>query len=90
MKSRKQACIILIPLNPTFILRNWGFQGVHYFSCFAKNIDSGYTLEAVLTSTHNLRFQQEYEKYQNSSENFPFLVVKFSIYLNMCVFVMKS
>ena len=45
--------------------------------------------EAVLTSTHNLCFEQKYEKYQNVlSENFPFLVVKFSMYLNRHVFVM--
>ena len=39
--------------------------------------------EAVLTSTHNLYFEQKYEKYQIFflSENFQFLVVKFSIYL---------
>ena len=35
-------------------------------------------------------FLQKYGKYQNFlSENFPFLVVKFSIYLNRHVFVMK-
>ena len=40
-------------------------------------------------STHNLCFEQNYEKYQNfSSENFHFLVVKFSVYLNRHVFVM--
>ena len=45
--------------------------------------------EAVLTSTHNLCFQQKYEKYQNFlSENFHFSVVKFSVYLNRRVFVM--
>ena len=45
--------------------------------------------EAVLTGTHNLCFEQKYEKYQNFlSENFPFLVVKFSVYLNRRVFVM--
>ena len=44
----------------------------------------------VLTSTHNLCFQQKYENYQNfSSESFHFLVVKFSIYLNSRVFVMS-
>ena len=44
---------------------------------------------AVLTGTQNLCFEQKYEKYQNfSSENFHFLVVKFSIYLNRRVFVM--
>ena len=42
-------------------------------------------------STHNLCFEQKYEKYQTFlSENFQFLAVKFSIYmyLNRCVFVM--
>ena len=40
-------------------------------------------------STHNLCFEKKYEKYKNFlSENFPFLVVKFSIYLNSLVFVM--
>ena len=34
------------------------------------------TVEAVLTSTHNLCFEQKYEKYQIFlSENFHFLVV---------------
>ena len=45
--------------------------------------------EAVLTSTHNLYFEQKYDKYQKFflSKNFLFLfflflVVKLSIYLN--------
>ena len=38
-------------------------------------------------STHNLCFEQKYEKYE-LSENFQFLEVKFSIYLNRHVFVM--
>ena len=47
--------------------------------------------EAVLTSTHNLCFEQKLEKYQNFlSENFSILVVNFSIYLNRRVFVMIS
>ena len=46
-------------------------------------------MEAVLTSTHNLCFEQKYEKYQNFlSENFHFLGVKFSVYLNRHVLVM--
>ena len=46
--------------------------------------------EAVLTSTHNLCFEQKYEKYQNFlSENVHFLVVKFSVYLNRHVFIMR-
>ena len=41
-------------------------------------------------STHNLCFEQKYEKYHNfSSESFLFLVVKFSVYLNRHVFVMN-
>ena len=40
-------------------------------------------------STHNLCFEQKYEKYQNFlSENLHFLVMKFSVYLNRHVFVM--
>ena len=47
-------------------------------------------VEAVLTSAHNLCLEQKYEKYQNFlSENFHLLVVKFSIYLNRHVFVMR-
>ena len=47
--------------------------------------------EAVLTSTHNLCFEQKYKKYQRFlSENFQFLEVKFSIYLNRHVFVMAE
>ena len=45
----------------------------------------------VLTSTHNLCFEQKYEKYQLFlPENFQFLEVKFSIYLNRRVFVMLA
>ena len=47
--------------------------------------------EAVLTSTHNLCFEQKYENYQGFlSEIFQFLEVKFSIYMNRRVFVMTA
>ena len=46
--------------------------------------------EAVLTGTHNLCFEQKYEKYQNYILNCQFLMVKFSIYLNRHVYVMTS
>ena len=40
---------------------------------------------------HDLCFEQKYEKYQKFlSENFQFLVMKFSIYLNRHVFVMEK
>ena len=46
-------------------------------------------MKAVLTSTHNLCFEQKYEKYQIFlSEFFHFLVLKFSVYLNRHVFIM--
>ena len=42
-------------------------------------------------STHNLRSEHKCKKFQNFlSENFQFLVVKFSEYLNRHVFVMLS
>ena len=46
--------------------------------------------EAVLTSTHNLCFEQKYEKYRSFYlKIFSFLEMKFSIYLNRRVFVMN-
>ena len=40
-------------------------------------------------STHNLCFEQKYEKISEFLlENFHFLVAKFSVYLNRHVFVM--
>ena len=74
-------------LNPHFYAVKLGFTGEYIiFHILLKNI-----VEAVLTSTHNLCFEQKYEKRQSfSSENFQFqfLEVKFSIYLNRRVFVM--
>ena len=60
-----------------------------------KNIDCGYSLEPPRRGGSNeytqSMFKQQYETYQNFlSENFHFLVVKFSIYLNRHVFVMVS
>ena len=40
-------------------------------------------------SPHNLCFEQKYEKYESFlSENFQFLEVKFSTYLNRRIYVM--
>ena len=76
------------PLKPHFYIVKLGFTGVYIiFLISAQNIDCGYSLEPPLT--HNLCFEQNYEKYQIIlSENFQCLVVKFSIYLNRRVFVM--
>ena len=40
-------------------------------------------------STHNLCFEQKYEKSDFLSENFNFLEVKISVYLKRRVFVME-
>ena len=58
------------PLKPHFYTVKLGFTGVYIsFYISAQNIDFGYSLErlaeAVLTSTHNLCFEQKYKKYQN-------------------------
>ena len=55
-----------------------GFTGVYIiYLIFAQRHRLWELAKAVLTSTHNLCFEQEYEKYQNFlSENFPFLVMK--------------
>ena len=46
-------------------------------------------VNAVLTTTQSLCFEQKYGKYQKFlSEQFQFLEVKFSIYMNKYVFVM--
>ena len=73
------------PLEPHFYIVKLGFTGVYIIFLI-----SAYISEAVLTSTHNLCFEQKYEKYQSFlPENFPFLEVKFTLYLNRRVFVMQ-
>ena len=70
------------PLKPHFYIVKLGFTGVYIIFLFLlKNIDCGYSLEPPrVTSTHNLCFEQKYEKYQIFlSENFQFFEVKFSI-----------
>ena len=58
--SRKDAYIIFTTLNLTLYSKNCGLQGMHYFSYFAKkNLKIA---EAVVTSNHNLCFEQKYEK----------------------------
>ena len=56
------------PLKPHFYIVKLGFTGVYIiFLISAQNIEYGYSLEpphrdeTVLTSTHNLRFEQKYE-----------------------------
>ena len=81
------------PLKPHFYLVKLGFTEVNIIFLISAQKYRLWVLvrtaEAVLMSTHNLCFEQKYEKYQNFlSEIFHFLVVKFSLYLNRDVFVM--
>ena len=84
------------PHKPHFYIVKLGFAGVYIiFLILLKNIDCGNSLEPPRrggsNEYHNLRFEQKYEKYQSFlSENFQFLEMEFSIYLNRCVFVMVS
>ena len=84
------------PLEPHFCIVKLGFTGVYIiFLISAQNIDCGYSLEPPRrggsNEYHNLCFEQKYGKYLSFlSENFQFLEMEFSIYLNRCVFVMIS
>ena len=84
------------PLQSHFYIVKLGFTGVYIiFLISAQNHKLWVlvrTLEAVLKSTINLCVEQKYENYQNFYMIcFPFLVVKFLIYmyLNRRVFVMS-
>ena len=77
------------PLKPHFYIVKLGFTGVYIIFLISAQKHRLWVDEAVLTSTHNMCFEQIYEKYQKFlSENFHFLVGKFSVYLNRYVFVM--
>ena len=80
------------PLKPHFYIVKLGFTGVYIIFLISAQKHRLLVLvrmEAVLTSTHNLCFEQKCEKYQRFlSENFQYLEVKCSIYLYRRVFVM--
>ena len=89
------------PLKPHFYIVKLGFTGVYIIFLISAQKHRLWVLvrTAVLTSTHNIYFN-EYPQYifwaeiwkisEFLSENSHFFfVVKFSIYLNRCVFVMK-
>ena len=94
LNRRVFVMIIFTPLNPLLHSKTGVYKGIHKFSYFcSKHITLVHVRTAyggaVLTSTHNLYFEHKYEKYQIFLfEKFPFLIVKFSIYLNSHVFVM--
>ena len=74
------------PFKAHFYIVKLGLQGYTLFFLFLFK-----KIEAVLTSTHNLCFEQNYENDQNFlSENLHLLVVKFSVHLNRQVFAMQA
>ena len=64
-----------MPIYVIFDSKTGVYRGIHYF------------FKAVLTSTHNLCFEQKYEKYLKI---FNFSVINFSVYLNRHVLVMTE
>ena len=80
------------PLKTHFYIVKPGFTGVYIIFLISAQKHRLWVLdEAVLTSTHNLYFEQKYEKYQNFlSKHFQCLVVIFSVNLNRRVFVMEK
>ena len=83
------------PRKPHFYKLKLGFTGVCIiFLISAQNIDCGYSLEPPRRGSSN-EYPQSMFSSRNMkkiseilSENFQFLVVKFSVYLNRHVFVM--
>ena len=95
----KRTCLYNVdPLEPHFYIVKLGFTGVNNIFLFLlKNIDWRYPLEPPHRGGSNEYLQSMFwaEIWKISgggggglSENFQFLVVKFSIYLNRRVFVM--
>ena len=72
------------PLKPHFYIVKLRLTGVYIIFLISAQKHRLWVLgEAVLTSAHNLCFEQKYENYQNFSFEFFFfffLVVKISVY----------
>ena len=82
------------PNKPNFYIVKLGvYRGIHYFFLFLlKNIDCGYSLEPPRRGGSNkypqsMFWTEIWKLSEFLSENFQFLMVKFSIYLNRRVFV---
>ena len=94
--SRKTCLYNFDPLKPHFYKVKLGFTGVYTVFLISAQKHGLWVLvrtasEAVLTSSHHLCFEKKYEEYQNFlSESFQVLVVKFSVNLNMRVFLIGN
>ena len=80
------------PLKPHFYIVKLGFIGVYIiFLTFAQNIDCGYSLEPPRRGGSNeypqsMFWAEIWKISEFLTENFQFLEVKFSIYLNIGMF----
>ena len=87
------------PLQPTLYSKNGVYRGIHYFLIFAlKHIllvlvrTVSRIIEAVLTCTHNICFEQ---KYKNSRQKNQLKIDIFTVVKNRCIlhgrdFVMET
>ena len=76
--SLKHAYIMLTPLNPTFFIVKLGFTEVYIIFLISAQKHRLWVLVRTASPSFSL------------SQNFQFLEVKFSLYLNRRVFVMLS
>ena len=80
------------PLKPHFYIVKLGFTRVYInFHISAQNIDCGYSLERVPTIyvlSRNMKKKKKKKILEFLSENFQFLLLKFSVNLNRRVSVM--
>ena len=77
------------PKLSKFMKMTWLENGTQTGHCASRK--HAYIILTPINPTFNLCFEQKSVKYRNFlSENFHFLVVKFSVYLNRHVFVMGS
>ena len=81
------------PLKPHFNIVKLGFTGVYMIFISAQNIDFGYSLEPPRRGGSNeypqsMFWAEIWRISESLSENFHFLVVKFSVYLKRHVFLM--
>ena len=101
----KTCLYIFDPLKPHFYIAKLGFTGVYIiFLIFAQNIHCGYSLEPPHRGgslepprrggsneyPQSMFWAEMWKISEFLSENFQFLEVKFSIYLNRRVFVMQA
>ena len=72
------------PLTPHFYIKNWGLQGYSFFHIFVLKHRLWVLVRtaSVLTCTHNLCLEQNYENNKKTTENGHFYSLKKSQYIS--------